>query len=177
MEVERQDLIAIASGSLPLNLIISLLQAAASQGKQELETQQFKQAQRVLEARDRKLLDYLNTIDLSIEAISKIEFFISQENKAIAESIKNESNILHLTEAQLQQLVSITKDVLPLQNKSAKDIIEQINRLEAEIDSTESQLAIAASPEDYQKLVKAVEDTQQEVSNCQALYQIEQQKS
>ena len=177
LEVERQDLIAIASGSLPLNLILPLLQTAAIQGKQELETQQFKQAQNVLEARDRKLLDYLNTIELSDEAISKIEFFISQENKAIAESIKNESNILQLTEAQLQQLVSITKDVLPLQNKSAKDIIEQINRLEAEIDSTESQLAIAASPEDYQKLVKAVEDTQQEVSNCQALYQIEQQKS
>ena len=177
LEVERQDLIAIASGNLPLNLITPLLQAAAIQGKQELETQQFKQAQGVLEARYRKLLDYLNTIELSAEAINKIEFFIGKENKEIAESIENESNILHLAEAQLQELVSITKDILPLQNKSAKDIIAQINRLESEIDSTESQLAIAASPEDYQKLVKAVENTQQEVSNCQALYQIEQQKS
>ena len=177
LEVERQDLIGIASGSLPLNLITPLLQAAAIQGKQEIETEQFKQAQSVLKARDCKLLDYLNTIDLSAEAISKIEFFIAQENKAIAESIENESDsFLHLTEAQLQQLVSATKDVLPLQNKSAKDIIEQIKRLEAEIDRTESQLAIAASPEDYQKLVKAVEDTQQEVSNCQALYQIEREK-
>ena len=177
LEVERQDLIGIASGSLPLNLITPLLQAAATQGKQEIEAQQFKQAQSVLEVRDSKLLDFVNTIDISAESISKIEFFISEENKAIAKSIENESNILHLTQAQLQQLVSVTQDVLPLQNKSAKDLIEQINRLEAEIDSTESQLAIAASPEDYQKLVKAVEDTQQEVSNCQALYQIEQQKS
>ena len=177
LEVERQNLINIASGNLPLKLITPLLEAAAIQGKQELETQQFKQAQSVLEARDRKLLDYLNTIDLSAEAISKIDFFISQENKAIAESIKNESNILQLTEAQLQQLVSITENILPLQNKSVKATIEQINRLETEIDSTESQLAIAASPEDYQKLVEAVEDTQQEVSNCQALYQIEREKS
>ena len=177
LEVERQDLIGIASGSLPLNLITPLLQAAAIQGKQEIETEQFKQAQSVLKARDCKLLDYLNTIDLSAEAISKIEFFIARENKAIAESIENESDsFLHLTEAQLQQLVSITQDILPLQNKSAKDIIEQIKRLQAEIDLTESQLAIAASPEDYQKLVKAVEDTQQEVSNCQALYQIEREK-
>ena len=178
LEVERQDLIGIASGSLPLNLITPLLQAAAIQGKQEIETEQFKQAQSVFKARDSKLLDYLNTIDISTEAISKIEFFITQENKAIAESIENESDsFLHLTEAQLQQLVSITQDILPLRIKSAKDIIEQIKRLQAEIDLTESQLAIAASPEDYQKLVKAVEDTQQEVSNCQALYQIEQQKS
>ncbi len=177
LEVERQDLIGIASGSLPLNLITSLLQAAVTQGKQEIEAQQFKQAQSVLKAKDSKLLDYLNTIDLSAEAISKIEFFIAQENKAIAESIENESDsFLHLTEAQLQQLVSTTQDILPLQNKSAKDIIEQIKRLQAEINLTESQLAIAASPEDYQKLVKAVEDTQQEVSNCQALYQIEREK-
>ena len=177
LEVARENLIGIASGSLPLNLIMPLLQAAATQGKQEIEAQQFKQAQSVLEARDSKLLDFINTIDISSEAISKIKFFIAQENKAIAESIDRESNILHLTEAQLQQLVSITQDILPLQNKSAKDIIKQIKRLQAEIDRTESQLAIAASPEDYQKLVKAVEDTQQEVSNCQALYQIEQQKS
>ena len=178
LEVARQDLIGIASGSLPLNLIAPLLQAAASQGKQEIETQQFKQAQTVLEARDRKLFDYLNTIDLSAESISKIEFFIDRENKELAESIANESHsFLYLTEAQLQQLVSITQDILPLQNKSVKDTIGQINRLEAEIDSTESQLAIAASPEDYQKLVTAVEDTQQEVSNCRALYHIEKEKS
>ena len=177
LEVERQDLIGIASGSLPLNLITPLLQAAATQGKQEIEAQQFKQAQSVLEVRDSKLLDFVNTIDISAESISKIKFFISEENKAIAKSIENESDILHLTEAQLQQLVSMTQDVLPLQNKSAKDITLQIKRLQAEIDRTESQLAIAASPEDYRKLVKAVEDTQQEVSNCQALYQIEQQKS
>lgn len=177
LEAKRQELIDIASGSLPLNLIAPLLSAAATQGKQEHKAQQLKQAKGVLEARDLKLLDYLNSIDLSTEAISKIEFFIEQENKEIADSIENQADsFLHLTEAQLQQLISITQDRLPLLKKSAQNVVEQINKSETEIDDTESKLAIAASPEDYQKLLQAVADTQQEVSNFKTLYQIEQEK-
>ena len=177
VEAKRQELIAIASGSLTLSLTTPLLSAAVTQGKQEAKTQQLKQAQGVLSARDSKLLDYLNSIDLSAEHISKIKFFIDRENKAIADSINKESNsFLDLSEAQLQQLISATKDISQ-QQELARNIISQIGKLEQEIDSTESQLAIAASPEDYQKLLQAVVDTQQAVSDCKALYNIEQEKA
>ena len=177
LEVNRQELIELASGSLPLKLITPLLSAAATQGKQEINRQKFKQAQDILEARDRKLLDYLKTIDLSTESISKIDFFIQTENKTIVDSIKAGSNRwLDLSEAQLQQLISITQDLLPLQSRSARDIIDKIQQLIVKINNTESQLAIAASPEDYQKLVNAVQDSQQEISNCKALYQLEQNR-
>ncbi len=177
LAAKRQELIILGSESLPLNLITPLLSAAATQAKQEIEIQQLKQAQSVLAARDKKLLDYLNSISLSAESISKVNFFIQQENQAIANSIQHESaSFLHLTEEELQQLISLNQDVLPLQIKQAQNIIEQINWLTTEIDNTESQLAIAASPEDYQQLLQAVENTQQEVSNCKALYQVEQEK-
>ncbi|MEN9517521.1 MAG: hypothetical protein RLZZ381_109 [Cyanobacteriota bacterium] len=177
LEAKRQELIILASGCLPLKLIIPLLSAAANQGKKELETQQFKQAQGVLAIRDRKLLDYLASIKLADESISKVEFFLAEENKNIAESIDNEADsFLHLTEIELQQLVSNTQDILPLQTKSTQNIVQQIQQLELEKERTESQLAIAASPEDYQQLLQAVETTQQEVSNCKALYQVEQEK-
>ena len=177
LEVNRQELIELASGSLSLKLITSLLSAAATQGKQEIKRQKFKQAQDILEARDRKLLDYLKTIELSSESISKIDFFIQTENKTIADSIEAGSNgFLDLSEVQLQQLISITQDLLPLQSVSARDKIDKIQQLKVEIDNTESQLAIAASPEDYQKLVNAVQDSQQEVSNCKALYQLERDR-
>ncbi len=178
LEAKRQELIILGSESLPLQLITPLLSAAATQSKQEIKIQQFKQAQGVLEARDKKLLDYLNSISLSAESISKVNFFIEQENQAIANSIKNEPNsFLHLTESQLQQLISISQVRLPVQVKQAQNVIERINQLETEINNTESQLAIAASPEDYQQLVLAVEHTQQEVSNCKALYKIKQEKA
>ncbi|MEY4519872.1 MAG: hypothetical protein RLZZ499_2472 [Cyanobacteriota bacterium] len=178
LEAKRQELITLTSGCLPLKLITPLLSAAANQAKEELKIQQFKQAQGVLAARDRKLLDYLTSISLPDESISKVEFFIAQENKQIANSIENEADsFLHLTKLELQQLISNTQDILPLQIKSAENIIQQIQQLEAEKERTESQLAIAASPEDYQQLLQAVENTQQEVSNCKALYQIEQEKS
>ncbi|MEO0013673.1 MAG: hypothetical protein RLZZ535_2062 [Cyanobacteriota bacterium] len=178
LEAKRQELITLTSGCLPLKLIAPLLSAAANQAKEELKIQQFKQAQGVLAARDRKLLDYLTSISLPDESISKVEFFIAQENKQIANSIENEADsFLHLTKLELQQLISNTQDILPLQIKSAENIIQQIQQLEAEKERTETQLAIAASPEDYQQLLQAVENTQQEVSNCKALYQIEQEKS
>lgn len=177
LETKRQELITLASGCLPLKLIAPLLSAVVDQGKKELEIQQFKQAQGVLAVRDRKLLDYLASINLADESISKVEFFLAQENKQIAKSINNEADsFLHLTELELQQLISNTQDILPLQTKSTYNVVQQIKQLELEKERTESQLAIAASPEDYQQLLQAVETTQQDVSNCKALYKVEQEK-
>ncbi len=68
LAAKRQELIILGSESLPLQLITPLLSAAATQARQEIEIQQFKQAQSVLEARDKRLLDYLNSISLSAGA-------------------------------------------------------------------------------------------------------------
>ena len=177
IETKRQELIDLVGGSLPLQLIFPLLSTATTQGKQEIQSQQFKQAQGILQARDKKLLDYLKTVSLSTESIDKVKFFIERENQTIADSIQNEKEIfLNLTEEQLQQLIRISQERLPLQTKQAQDIISNLTLLKNEIDNTESQLAIAASPEDYQKLDRAVKDALQEVSNCQNLYNLEQAK-
>ena len=176
LEAKRQELITLASSNLPLKLIAPLLDSAITQGKQEKEIQQLKQAQGVLEARDKNLLNHLASIDLAEEYISKIEFFLAEENKKVAESIANEADsFLHLTDLELQQLTSNTQ-VLPLQINSTQKVIQEIEQLEITKDKTESQLAIAASPEDYQKLLKAVEYSQEEVSKYQALYKLEQDK-
>ncbi|MGL5078530.1 MAG: DNA sulfur modification protein DndD, partial [Waterburya sp.] len=71
---------------------------------------------------------------------------------------------------QLQQLITITNERLPLQNKQAQANITQVNQLENQINQTESKLAIAASPEDYQKLIDAVEKTQTAVTKAKAAY-------
>ncbi len=171
IETKRQELINLVDSSLPLKLITPLLSTAIAQGKQEIKSQQFQQAQEVIAARDQKLLDYLNTITLSAEAIDKIKFFITQENQTIADSIQPDS-ILNLTPKQLQQLITVTNERLPLQNKQAQANIAQVNQLEKQINQTESKLAIAASPEDYQKLIDAVEKTQTVVTKAKAAYNL-----
>ncbi len=177
LEQKRQELIKVAESSLPLGLIKPLLADASQQGEQELKLQQFKQAQVVLKTRDKKLLDYLNSISLSSESINKIEFFIETENKTIADSIKaTADNYLDLTEKQLQQLISIPQDRLAIETKLSQNIIQEIEQLKTKINNTETQLASAASPEDYQKLVDAVEDGKAAVSKYKILYGLAQEK-
>ena len=177
LEQKRLELIKVAESSLPLGLITPLLADARKQGEQEVKSQQFKQAQVVLEARDQRLLNYLSDISLSSESINKIEFFIETENKTIADSIKaTADNYLDLTEKQLQQLISIPQDRLAIETKLSQNIIKEIEQLKTKINITETQLASAASPEDYQKLVDAVEDGKAAVSRYKILYDLAQEK-
>ncbi len=177
LEQKRQELIKLAESSLPLGLITPLLADARKQGEQEVKSQQFKQAQVVLKARDQRLLDYLNDISLSLESINKIEFFIETENKTIADSIKDTANsYLDLTEKQLQQLIILPQDRLAIETKLSQNIIKEIEQLKTKINITETQLASAASPEDYQKLVDAVEDGKVAVSKYKTLYDLAQEK-
>ena len=182
LEQKRQELIKLAESSLPLGLIKPLLTDAKKQGEEEVKSQQFKQAQVVLKARDQKLLNYLDDISLSAESIEqvlldKVKFFIETENKIIADSIKSiADNYLDLTEKQLQQLISIPQDRLAIETKLSQNIIQEIEQLKNKINITETQLASAASPEDYQKLVDAVEDGKAAVSKYKILYDLAQEK-
>ena len=177
LENKRQELLKLAESSLPLGLINSLLDNAGKQGRSEVKSQQFKQAQVVLKARDQKLLNYLNDITLSVESIDKVKFFIETENKIIADSIRDTADsYLNLTEKQLQQLNSVSQNSLLLETKLSHNIIKEIEQLKAKINNTETQLASAASPEDYQKLINAVEDAKQAVSKLKTLYDIAKDK-
>ena len=173
---QRDSLIELAAGSLPLALITPLLTAATTQGQQEVKVKQFKQARNILRDRDQKLLNYLTTISLSTETIDKISFFIKQENETVAHSIASgETSYLGVNEDELQQLIN-NPDLLALQQKIARDSINNIKELESEIDHLETQLSFAASPEDYQKLDDAVQQAIQEVSNCKSLYHAAENK-
>ncbi|GAB4232201.1 MAG: DNA sulfur modification protein DndD [Stanieria sp.] len=168
-EKEREQLRDLAAGSLPLLLILPLLSEIKSQGEQELKTQQFKQAKNILDERDRKLLDYLNLIALQPQYIDKIKDFIAEENQVLAHYIQEQgTNCLGIDEDNLKLLTTLIEERLPQQQKQAQASLEQIKQLQLEIDNTDKQLAIAASPEDYQKLDRAVQNAHKKVLECQA---------
>ncbi|AFZ36043.1 DNA sulfur modification protein DndD [Stanieria cyanosphaera PCC 7437] len=168
-EKEREQLRDLAAGSLPLLLISPLLSEIKSQGEQELKTQQFKQAKNILDERDRKLLDYLNLIALQPQYIDKIKDFIAEENQVLAHYLQEQGkNYLGIDEDNLKLLTTLREERLPQQQKQAKVSLEHIKQLKLEIDNRDTQLAIAASPEDYQKLDRAVQNAHKKVLECQA---------
>ncbi len=76
----------------------------------------------------------------------------------------------------LKQLVNLVEHQLPMQIKVAEEQLDKLKYLEVEIDTTERQLAVAASPEAYEKLDLALKDAQQELVNCQAAYEAGRRK-
>jgi DNA sulfur modification protein DndD len=168
-EKEREQLRELAAGSLPLLLISPLLSEIKPQGEQELKTQQFKQAKNILDERDRKLLNYLNSLSLQPNYIDRIKDFIAEENQVLTTYIQEQgANLLGIDEDNLKLLTTLIEERLPQQQKQAQASLEQIKQLQLEIDNTDKQLAIAASPEDYQKLDRAVQNTHKKVLECQA---------
>ena len=194
LEHKRQELVKLSEGSLPLGLISSLLDSANQQGMAEAKSQQLEQAREILQARDRKLLDYLKDISLADESIEqgssrrrqaqeqvllgKIQFFIDTENKIIADAIKdNADRYLNLTPKQLQQLNTIAQNRLLLETKVSQNTFKEIEALKAQINNTEAQLAKAASPEEYQKLLDALENAEATVSKSKTKYDIAKDKA
>ena len=176
-EQYRQDLVNYAGGSLPLIQILPLLSNAALQGDKEIKTQQFKQAKDIIVARDKKLLDYLGSLDFETDYIDQIEFFLEQENKIIDDSIASQGEAyLGIDEEQLKQLTNIIENKLPLQQQLVTEKIAQLKQIETEKDNTERKLAIAAAPEAYQKLKDSLEKSQQQLNKAKAEYDTEQYK-
>ena len=177
VDKQRQDLRELAAGSLPLSLITPLLEKAEKQGKQEIKAQQFKQAQGILQDRDQKLLAYLDKISLEIESIDKIKFFLDEENEILEQSLQSDSgNYLGITEEELHSLINLRQNTLPHQQKLLIEAIDRLKQLEITRDSIEQQLQSAAPPEAYNKLDKAVQNAQQEVSQCKVKLETAEKK-
>jgi len=177
LENKREELVKLADSSLPLGLITPLIEGANQQAQQETKFKQFKQSKEIIEERERKLILYLQDLGSSIELIDQINCFINRENEIITNSLKNgENSYLKLTDQQLHQLASIPQDRLSLEKNISQKIVGEIKELTTTIDNVETQLANAASPEDYQKLIEAVEESKKIVREYQTKYDIAKDK-
>ena len=165
----QEQLKVLAAGTLPLGLITDLLASAAVTGKQEIKIQQFKQAKSLIDERDSKLLSYLTEIALPQEYNTAIKSFISQENQELSNIISSHGNAyLDITEDELQQFINIQQNKLPLQQKQTREILDNLQKIANEIDAIDKQLALAASPEEYDKLEQAKVAAEKAVSQCKS---------
>jgi DNA sulfur modification protein DndD len=162
VEEKRSQIVNLAADFLPIGLVIPLLERSKIQAKKELKIQESKVAKEVIQKRDKRLLDYLIELSLSDTQFDKIKFFLEQENQFLQDKMDlNAECWLHLDEQGIKQLVNLLEHQLPLQKELAQQQIEKLKKLEQELDSTERQLAVGASPEEYQKLDRLLKKAQQ----------------
>jgi DNA sulfur modification protein DndD len=171
-ENQQESLRNLAAGILPLRAIAPLLHQAKQQAERELKFQQTQIAHEILLERDGRLLEYLKALSLTTVQLEKIEFFLKQENQNLQQENNPESPAwLEVDEEKLKQLVNLVEHQLPLQINLAEKHLENLNQLAAEIELTERQLAVAASPEEYQQLDNALKEAQQELLKAQSEYE------
>ena len=175
IEQLRQELIELSAGSLPLKLILPLLQQVELQATQEIEREQLQQAQNIIADRDTRLFEFLEQLPLSAEYLDKIEFFLEQEDNQLRETVNAKKEAyLNIDEEILKKLMALISDRLPLKIQQTKAKTAKLKQRDRQLNSLEKQIAIAASPEAYQKLNDALTNAQKKLENCQLNYDREQ---
>ena len=167
----RYELRNLAAGSVPLGLITHQLSPAKIQGEKELKYQQGKIAKNLLEEKDKRLLDYLLTLSINNIELDKIKEFLLQENQILNQDLDSTLVYLEINQKSLQHLKNILDYLLPMQKKIVKEKLEELTRIEREIEAYERQLAVAASPEAYEKLDRELKNAEDEVVNCKTSYE------
>jgi DNA sulfur modification protein DndD len=176
-EQQRQELRNLSASSLPLKLIEPLLEQAKEQAQIEFKIQQAEIAKEILIERDRRLLDRLSLLSIGAIELDKIKDFLDKENTQLDNKGSGSDRIyLGLIEQERKQLESTIEHQLPLQSKLAREYLDKLTQIKIDIDATERQLAVAASPEDYQKLNDELEKAQKELFGCQAEYEAVKRK-
>jgi len=165
---EKEALRDLAADVLPLALITPLLEAAKIQGEMELDYQQALLTQDVIKQRDRALLDYLHQLAISATEVDKISGFLQQQNQDMEAKLNPETPpYLRPDQDTLNLLNTILDYRLPNQIKDLKIRQEKLETITSEIDSSDRELANAASPEAYQKLQDAVKAAQEKRAKAQ----------
>ena len=170
-DLGRNRMSELAADALPLALISPLLAQAKNQGEKEARQQQALIARQLLKERDSRFLDYINKLELLPEQLDKIKLFLDRENREIDREAEGDESWLLADTETLNQLANILSHYLSSQIKLAREQLLNLNNLEEEITATERQLAVAASPETYEKLENAVRESQANLTTAGTVYE------
>jgi DNA sulfur modification protein DndD len=167
-EESRQGMCELAANVLPLALIEPLLTQAQTQAEKEFRISQAQIARDILFERDKRLLNWISQVGISEEQVDKIKTFLDQDVETLNSSFLQPEELWLLADAEtLSQLGNV---LYYLQNTKnlAKQQLGILKNKEEEIITLERQVQTAASPEDYNKLVQALQKSQSHVAEVKA---------
>jgi DNA sulfur modification protein DndD len=151
-----------------LALITPLLEQALQQGEREIKAYEAQVTQGVILERDKRLLDYLDTLKIAPHYQEKIQDFLQQENQVFQQDYP--TPWLELDEEGLKYLQRVLEHQLPQELHLATQQTERLKQILLDIDNLERELATAAAPEDYEKLEKGIKEAQKQVIVAQTAY-------
>ncbi|MEA5577567.1 DNA sulfur modification protein DndD [Anabaena sp. UHCC 0451] len=168
----RQSLCEIAADVLPLALIPNLLSQVQIQCEREFRTQQIQLAKDILIARDQRLINWLNQLNMELDKLNNIQSFLAEDiNKLYAANSFTEINWLNADEETLTLLDNFIYRLQINQDTAQKQLIE-LNNYEEEILTLERQMQTAAEPEEYTKLKNDLHKAQTELNKVQTQREI-----
>ncbi|MEI2582565.1 DNA sulfur modification protein DndD [Scytonema sp. PRP1] len=167
-EESRQGMCELAADVLPLALIEPLLTQAQTQAEKEFRISQAQIARNILFERDKRLLNWMSQVGISEEQVDKIKTFLDQDVETLNSSFLQPEELWLLADA--ETLSKLGNVLYYLQNTKnlAKQQLGILKNKEEEIITLERQVQTAASPEDYKKLVQALQKSQTHVAELKA---------
>lgn len=176
-EETREQLRHLASGMLPLGLISPLLNSVVTQGEKELQRQEAEMTRDSLKARDERLLNHVRQLCLEKQQLNSIQEFLTQENEELESKIATtEKPWLECDRATLSNLQILLSNSLPDDISKTQQHLNILKQLEIDITATETQLATAASPEDYKKLEETLNKAQTQRNEAQVAFDLGKQE-
>jgi len=168
IETTRKEMVELAAGVLPLALISPLLNQIKIQAEIETRQQQAKIEKESLKNRSDRLLDYITKLSFNPQQIQQIETFLNQEYQELEQAAHSEEKPWLLADIEaITQLENLLKFQLKTNQSIAEQKIKILREIEREIEFLERQIAIAASPEIYDKLKREVREAQKELTKVQ----------
>jgi DNA sulfur modification protein DndD len=153
IETSRQQLQIMAANELPLALIKPILLEVKERGIRETKYRYDRSTLNLLLARDRALLDYLESEPQLIKAIDKIQQFLDAQNQQLlADSNSADPHWLNADAEVLEQLDLILKTSIDRDPETVAAIDLQLDTMQQDLDNIDRQIASAAAPEEYERL-------------------------
>ncbi|MGC9504299.1 DNA sulfur modification protein DndD [Baaleninema sp.] len=148
VEQQRDRLREWVSGTLPLLMVRPLLEAAQRQGEAERQFKIDRLLRSTLLERDARLLEQLELLKFPKTKLAKIQAFLQQETPQLD---KDMELWLDLDDRQRERLHRILEGLETCQTE-AEAVRERLRQLQEKVDRTEQQIAVAAPPEEYNRL-------------------------
>lgn len=162
----REDLRNLATGVLPLGLIGEQLKKIKQQLKEEQKALELRSSYDLWQTKDKKLLDFLDTLAIDENQLYKIEGFLNQENDTLVKELNDIPLYLEADQKQLHSVVNIIDHSLPEQQQKVAQYLSQLKQLEADLSSAEAMRDQVNAPKIYQKLEQDYQQKEERLMEC-----------
>lgn len=139
-EVEDQ-LLTYSEGVLPLLLVSGLLSEVSSQSLNEKKLSEAVIVGRVIDDRDRQLLDFLESKGICVQAFNAVAHFLREDRKSRTSKDDKFERFLNLSPECEPDLQNIQSTVLPKLQNLISELLSNENSLQAQIVDSERKLA------------------------------------